>query len=510
MENGVTATTPGPAAAFSAAQERGLVLLLGCAAALHVFVFSAAFPFFVNTDEQVHLDLAVKYSQGAIPRALDAPCPEALQFIAIYGTIEYLWPPESQPARRISPPVWTLPVKVSAPLILAKKELWKNVTNQEASQPPLYYAFAGLWWDLGKACGLDGGTLLYWLRFLNVIVVVALVWLGHRAARMIFPGNIFPRLAVPALLAFLPQTAFYSIQNDVLSPVCFGAAFVLLARVLQADLPGARLGMAAGLALAAAFLTKISNLPLLAVAALAVLFKTGRLFRAGKLRAAMPAVLSLAAGAGLPAVLWLAWCKINFGDFTGSEGKIKFLGWTHKSFGEWWPHPIFTPRGLWIFLSGNLDTLWQGEILWRRQPLALPAVDLVYAILSVGLVALAVAALCRRPAVAGEPQRPALWLALGCCAAAFAFFGFLSITYDFHDCFYPSRAHPYFTSGRLLLGALIPFLLLFVYGLDCALSRLKINWVKPAVLIGLILFMLISEIATDRMMFSNAYNWFHM
>ena len=61
-----------------------------------------------------------------------------------------------------------------------------------------------------------------------------------------------------------------------------------------------------------------------------------------------------------------------------------------------------------------------------------------------------------------------------------------------------------------MLGALIPFLLLFVYGLDCALSRLKINWVKPAVLIGLILFMLISEITTDRTIFSNAYNWFHM
>ena len=61
-----------------------------------------------------------------------------------------------------------------------------------------------------------------------------------------------------------------------------------------------------------------------------------------------------------------------------------------------------------------------------------------------------------------------------------------------------------------MLGTLIPFLLLYLYGMDCALSRIKNRWVKPLVLAGLILFMLISEIATDRMMFSNAYNWFHL
>ena len=61
-----------------------------------------------------------------------------------------------------------------------------------------------------------------------------------------------------------------------------------------------------------------------------------------------------------------------------------------------------------------------------------------------------------------------------------------------------------------MLGALIPFLLLFLYGMDCALSRIKNNWAKPLALVGLILFMLISEITINRLMFSNAYNWFHM
>jgi ABC-type tungstate transport system substrate-binding protein len=61
-----------------------------------------------------------------------------------------------------------------------------------------------------------------------------------------------------------------------------------------------------------------------------------------------------------------------------------------------------------------------------------------------------------------------------------------------------------------MLGALIPFLLLFLYGMDWALSWIKNNWAKPLVLLGLILFMLISEITINRTMFSNAYNWFHM
>jgi hypothetical protein len=152
-----------------------------------------------------------------------------------------------------------------------------------------------------------------------------------------------------------------------------------------------RLGTATGLALAATYLTKISNLPLLAVSGAVVLFKISRLAKAGKLRAAFPALAALALCAGLPIGGWLAWTKCHFGDFTGTAAKIQFLGWTHKSFGEWWHHPIFTPHGLWTFVSGLLATFWQGEFLWHRQPLASPVVDAIYAISSIGFVGVAVA-----------------------------------------------------------------------------------------------------------------------
>lgn len=498
-----------PAAGRPGTHERTIVCLLCLLAGVHVFVFSAAFPFFNNVDEQIHFDLVVKSAQGHVLRALEPVSDETVRYIVLFGSQEYLAVSTNSTDGQLATPLWKEPLEKVRPILIAKMATWRSVTNYEASQPPLYYTLAGAWWHLGTLCGFHDAFLLYWVRFLNVFLVAALVWLGFVAARMIFPDNLFLRLGVPALIAFMPQTAFYSIQNDVLSPLCFGAAFILLLRWLQADQPSRRLGILTGLALAATFLTKISNAPLLAVSALAVLVKMWRWFRARELRAASPTVLSLALCAGLPVMLWFAWCKIIFGDFTGSEAKIRFLGWTHKPFADWWSHPIFTLHGFWTFLSGNLTTLWQGEIMWHRKPLGLPGVDSVYAILSAGLLALALVALIQRPAVTTTSQSRVLWFTLGCFAASVVFFGWLSVIYDFQDCFYPSRAHPYFTSGRLLLGALIPFLILFVFGLDRALTRFG-NFAKFFMLTGIILFMLISEITIDWLIFGNPYNWFHL
>jgi len=261
--------------------------------------------------------------------------------------------------------------------------------------------------------------------------------------------------------------------------------------------------------LVATFLTKMSNLPLLAVSALAVLLKIFRLAKMKRLRASAPSLASLYFSATLPMAAWAAWCKIHFGDFTGSAAKVQFLGWTVKPFAEWWHHPIFIPHGAWTFVSGLLTAFWQGEFFWHGQPLASPVTNMIYVMASFIFVAVALAILIARFAGATGAQRQALWLALAVFVAAVAFLAFLSIIYDFHDCANPSRAHPYFTQGRLLLGALVPFLLLFVLGMDRALSRLG-NSAKFLALAGMILFMLISEIAVDWPVFSSQYNWFHM
>jgi hypothetical protein len=175
----------------------------------------------------------------------------------------------------------------------------------------------------------------------------------------------------------------------------------------------------------------------------------------------------------------------------------------------WLAHPIFSASGLWFFMKQNLATFWQGEQLWHRQPLAIPAVDTVYVVLTIGALAFALVAWLRRGPSFTAGQRAAIGFGFLCVAASFAFFALLSVKYDFRDCFYPSRAHPFFVSGRLLLGMLIPFLILFACGLDRLMRNFQ-DSAKFVVLFGLLIFMLASEITIDWPVFGNSYNWFHL
>lgn len=90
------------------------------------------------------------------------------------------------------------------------------------------------------------------------------------------------------------------------------------------------------------------------------------------------------------------------------------------------------------------------------------------------------------------------------------FLAFLSIIYDFGICQDPSREHPYFAEGRLMLGAMVPGLLLYLYGLDYLLQLEKKPWTRAATLPYIIFFMLVTEIITDRTVFASQYNWYHL
>ena len=493
----------------SEASERPIVLFLCLLAAVHVYVFSAAFPFFNVVDEQAHVDLAVRYSHGDVPRTLSAPDPEALPFLVGCGTLEYLYPPSTLPGGHVPVPLWKQPPETAAPVFAARAAEWKKRINHEASQPPLYYSLAGAWWRLGKLLHFEGVARLYWLRFLNIPIVAAIAWLGWVAARQLFPDNKFICLAVPALVAFLPQTIFYGVNNDVLSPLIFGIAFVLLLKIGDAETLSLPLAFLSGLFLAAAYLTKISNLPLLAAAGLFLLLKVLSLARNGGLRGSIFPLLVLILAAGLPMAGWMFWCQAHFGDFTGSEQKIEFLNWRPKPPAEWPHHPLFTPAGAWFFVSRNFATLWQGEFLWHRQPLAIPGVDSACVALTLGALALALVALFLRPSPFSLAQRRAVVLAFACLLAAFAFFAWLSLKFDFQDCFYPSRAQPFFVSGRLMLGLLIPLLILFACGLDRLVKHFQAA-TKFTLLFALLAFMLASELSLDWPIFSNEYNWFHL
>jgi hypothetical protein len=367
-----------------------------------------------------------------------------------------------------------------------------------------------LWLNLGRVFGITGGWLLYWVRFLNVFVAAALVWVGFVAAKLVFPDRQFMRLNVPLLLAVWPQTAFYSIQSDVLSPLCFGVAFIGLVKLLQAELPSVPLAIWTGLALAATCLVKTANLPLLGVAMLAMIFKVGHLAQTRRLTAAVGSLSALVLSTALPIALWFAWNYHAFGDLTATGSKIEFLGWTRKPLSNWWPHPVFTPNGLKEFWPELIASFWRGEFIWHGQRLSWPALDAFYWMSSTLAIGLALITLLWPRGNLTDLQQKSIWLAFLSFAVLVLFVALLSIAFDFPPGVYPSREHPYFTSGRLLSAAAVPFFLFYSQALDCLFSRIPRMWLRIILFAGIALFIMVSQAVVNWPAFSSRYNFFHL
>jgi hypothetical protein len=490
--------------------KEGIILLLLCLlAAVHVFIYSAAFPFFNNVDEPWHFDLTVKYAQGHVPRGLEPVSTESAYYLTVYNSMAYLGKTNTFPNGHFPQPLWTQPPESIPGTLQSLETFWSKQPNYECSQAPLYYFSTGIFWDLEKHLGFSGRNLIYSVRFLNVAFIVILVWLGYVATRIVFPESSLLKLAVPALMASMPQTAFYSIDNDILSPICYGIVFICLLLLICGYAPNIKLGLLFGMAFAATFLTKTTNLPLLGVAVIVIAITLWRALRAGKFTSVNKFMISGLMAAALPVAGWCVWCKNHFGDLTGSRLKVEYFGWTLKPFAEWWQHPIFSLQGLWTYLSGQLTTFWRGEFMWHREPLASPTIDMIYIILSVIFLSTAVIAVFSKLSSASPSQKQTVWTAFAIFASGIIFFAFLSIIYDFHNCMNPSREYPFFMAGRMILGVLIPFLLLFAYGFVQLLKPIKKDWPKFLILCGLVCFMLISEAIINSPVFQNEFNWFH-
>src|SRR5205814_9985577 len=86
--------------------ERKLILFFCAVAAVRVLIFSAAFPFFNNVDEQAHVDLVMKYARGQVPRELGHYSPESAIYISLYGTPDYFTTSEEVSANEFVPSSW--------------------------------------------------------------------------------------------------------------------------------------------------------------------------------------------------------------------------------------------------------------------------------------------------------------------------------------------------------------------------------------------------------------------
>jgi hypothetical protein len=485
---------------FSETKLRWIVLSLCAVAAVRVLVFAAAFPFFNNVDEQAHVDLVVKYSHGQIPRKIEPFASESALYFAVYSTPEYFLKPE-QYGGNYPPPTWLLSSEERRKILDEEVPFWESRDNHESGEPPLYYATAGAWMNLARGFGLRGLSLLYWVRFLNIAFAAVLVWIGFAAARSTFPQNQFLQLGVPTLLALWPQSAFYSIQGDAFSPICFGIAFLGLTKILKQERVDIVLAIWTGLALAATCLIKTSNLPLPIIALAVIAWK---MFRNGKRNFVALGVFVLSVA--VPLTIWFAWNSQHFGDLTATRSKIELLGWTRKPITQWLPHPIFTFHGLREFWPELSASFWRGEFVWHLERMASGFADMFYAV-STALIIFASIIFLRRDT--DKDRQPILWLALLSFLSILAFLVVLSMSFDFGKCPYPTREHPYFTSGRLLNAAAVPFFLLFVYVIDRVGEWIKQQWVRWGLLGATALLLLVSQLQTNAPAFSSRYNFFH-
>lgn len=496
----------------SPSKHEGFIVLLLCIiAAIRTFFFIAAFPFFCNVDEQAQLDTVIKYSRGYLPHKENVLYePEAVDLIVRYETPEYCNRPDHFKNKTIPPPL-CLYTKDSASLhIKIRTGYLEGAYNHEAFSPPVYYAISGIWYNIGKCLGVRGVNLLYWVRFFNIPVVALLVWLSYIMARQFYPDDRVLRTGLPVLIAFFPQDVFYSINNDVLSPLLFGIAFYLLLQLLFSNYYSCKFSFFTGVFIAISFLTKFSNFPIIIIAVLIFFIKMRRSDNKNVLFANLSKILPMLMLTAVPAILWLSRNRIFLGDAPGTADKMKYLRWSIKPLNAIFSHPIFSIKGMIIFWYDLMGTFWRGEFVWHLSRLASRSADIFYSLSSfVFIMAAAIDSILPRNH-SSQNER----FVTNVSFLAFLFFLFflvgMSVLFDFGDCFYPSRIYPYCTSGRLILGMLIPFFILYVKGLTVILTIFK-KFLNPLVIISaIVIFITWSEISITHPVFVSKYNWFHI
>jgi len=469
---------------------------------LRVLFFSAAFPLFNNVDEQAHFDLVIRYSHADPPRRYEPFGPEAAKLIVLYGTLEYFNPPSSVPDGMTPPPVWWYPEAERRETVEHDVQFWTSRINHESMQPPAYYVIAGAWTALGRALGATGGGLLYWIRLLSVAVFGSTVVLSWWITRRHGPNDLFIRLGVPAMLAFFPQSVFYGMNNDILSPLLGILVIGLSLDLVRTNEPRRTLVAGVGLSAAAAVLSKLSNLPLLIFPALVIMARLLKVNAHAGLRRELGRVTALTLCVAAPLGLF-AW---HYGRLVMA---VSQFSWTAVPFFRRFQHPLFTTNGFGDFMGHLAKTFWRGELIWHLQPLANQYIDQIFCVTSI--VFLLAAATVNWIALRREHK--VILCDCACYVALFAsvgYLGYLSISFDFGRWYYPSREFPYFASGRLISSALVPFVYLYVRGIDATARALRrTNW-RWAVLIALVSTAVVSEVALSREVVGSAYNWFHI
>lgn len=488
-------------AALVIRHQTTIVAALCLFAALRVLACLLAFPFFAPTDEQLHLDTIIQYRDGYQPHnPLPTVSPEAARLIDLYQSTEFL---ASQPPFAVRNEGWCEPGITATPAPGVVTGYWIQHPNEEINQSRPYYRLAAWWYALGQWLHYSGVFGLYWTRSLNAVFYGLAVLLGYLFARRCYGSESFLPLALCFTLAFFPQDIFFVLNPNAWFPAFFTASLYLLAVI--AEQPGSNYWIyaATGVLCALIFLIGFGNFtiffPLLYVA----LANFRRVDSSSRPRYAN--VLMLLVSAALVA-FWALRNRLLLGDWTGTASKLRDLGWTEKSFSQMFHHPFFSAHGFWHFVTTLSRNFWRGEIPWHGTA----RISWIDGLCLVTTIAFAAAFLLRifRHNDTSFAERFADLSALAIACLSFFFLIFLSLRYDFGQTYYPSRALPYFVSGRLIIGALVPFLLIYLRGLEFLWKRVLPRVSPFFAVLALVLCMAVNESLALRPVFASPYNFY--
>jgi hypothetical protein len=484
------------------------IVWAACAfAVIRILVFAAAFPLFNTVDEQDHYEMVYKFSRGYLPEKELPICdPEMARIFALYGSPEYLNSLERLQSFGRDVPIAKLPADRKEYHYKKVFDYWASSANIEAQSPPMYYIVAAGWYRLGEAWGGKDWALAYWVRFLNAILYGVFVWISYLFAKEIYPERDFLCVGVPGLLAVIPQDVFYGVNRGVLSPLLAALALLLLFRAMREE-TRLRYLVTGGFLTGIAFLTDVSNFVLFGVFALALYIADRHAMKAGGSSKVLALGFS-AAGAVLLPLLWMVRNRLVMGDLTGSWAKTTTLHWTPKPWPEIWHHPIFSMSGLTYFLRELTHSYWRGEYVWAGAPIRAAFADGFYFFSSLAMLLVFLGYVASQGKLEGWLQRLSEFVSLYLVVASVAFLGVISLFFDFQDCIYPSRKWPYFVSGRIICGTLLPFALIYLTGFEFLVRPIR-RYVHPIFLLLVILAgITYSEIVVTRPVFASHFNYF--
>ena len=468
-------------------------------AAVRVLACLLAFPFFAPTDEQLHVDAIIQYRDGCIPHnPLTTVTPEAARLIDLYQSTEFL---AAQPPFAVRNEGWCAPTLDAAPGLGIVTGRWIQHPNEEINQSRPYYSMAGWWYALGHSLHYSGVFELYWAKSLNAAFYGLTVLFAYLFARRCYGPESFLPLALCLMLLVFPQDIFFVLNPNAWFPAFFTASLYLLAVIATDGDSSYWIYVVAGVLSAIAFLLGFGNFTIF----FPLLYLAGATLKRRDSRSRKAAILMLLAAA-VPAGFWMIRNRLLLGDWNGTASKLRYLGWTAKPISQIFHHPLFSAHGFWYFVSTLSGNFWRGEIPWHGTPRA-SWIDGLYLFSTVLFGAAFVLCIFRteeRPFAEKFADRSALAIA----SLSSFFLIFLSLRYDFATTYYPSRALPYFVSGRLIIGALVPFLVIYLRGLELLWKR-ALPRLSPFIpVFALVICMAIVESLALRPVFASPYNFY--